>query len=211
MRMARSQSNSSDPKFLTHHALRIKGFSKSDTLSEIVALDVDVVEKHLQDLQAEEMAMFREARSLWQLTPAGRAAHPEVLAKDIAGLDLDSLKPHYHNFLEINDTFKHLCGDWQLRDGAPNDHSDAKYDKEIIQRLMKLHGNAEPIVLTMATIVPRLSPYVPRLDSTCKLVVGGANNMFTGVMCGSFHDVWMELHEDLILTQGIDRAAEGSF
>lgn len=209
--MARSQSNSSDPKFLTHHALRIKGFSKSDTLSEIVALDVDVVEKHLQDLQAEEMAMFREARSLWQLTPAGRAAHPEVLAKDIAGLDLDSLKPHYHNFLEINDTFKHLCGDWQLRDGAPNDHSDAKYDKEIIQRLTKLHGNAEPIVSTMATIVPRLSPYVPRLDSTCKLVMGGANNMFTGVMCGSFHDVWMELHEDLILTQGIDRAAEGSF
>jgi hypothetical protein len=209
--MARSQSNSSDPKFLTHHALRIKGFSKSDTLSEIVALDVDVVEKHLQDLQAEEMAMFREARSLWQLTPAGRAAHPEVLAKDIAGLDLDSLKPHYHNFLEINDTFKHLCGDWQLRDGAPNDHSDAKYDKEIIQRLTKLHGNAEPIVSTMATIVPRLSPYVPRLDSTCKLVIGGANNMFTGVMCGSFHDVWMELHEDLILTQGIDRAAEGSF
>lgn len=209
--MARSQSNSSDPKFLTHHALRIKGFSKSDTLSEIVALDVDVVEKHLQDLQAEEMAMFREARSLWQLTPAGRAAHPEALAKDVAGLDLAALKPHYHNFLEINDTFKHLCGDWQLRDGAPNDHSDDKYDQEIIKRLVTLHMAAAPVVSSMATIIPRLSPYVPRLDSTCKLVVGGANNMFTGVMCGSFHDVWMELHEDLILSQGIDRAAEGSF
>jgi hypothetical protein len=192
--MARSQSNSSDPKFLTHHALRIKGFSKSETLAEIVALDVGVVDTHLQELQAEEMAMFREARSLWQLTPAGRAAHPEALAKDLAGVDLNALKPHYHSFLEINDTFKHLCGDWQLRDGAPNDHSDDKYDQEIIK-----------------TIIPRLSPYVPRLDSTCKLVVGGANNMFTGVMCGSFHDVWMELHEDLILSQGIDRAAEGSF
>lgn len=209
--MARSQSNNSDPKFLTHHALRIKGFSKSDTLAEIVALDVDVVEKHLQDLQAEEMAMFREARSLWQLTPTGRAAHPGVLAIDVARFNLDSLKPHYHNFLEINNTFKHLCGDWQLRDGAPNDHSDAKYDKEVIQRLTNLHNIAEPIVSTMATIVPRLSPYLPRLDSTCKLVVSGANNMFTGVMCGSFHDVWMELHEDLILTQGINRAAEGSF
>ena len=32
--MARSQSNSSDPKFLTHHALRIKGFSKSDFTME---------------------------------------------------------------------------------------------------------------------------------------------------------------------------------
>ena len=28
-----------------------------------------------------------------------------------------------------------------------------------------------------------------------------------GVMCGSYHDVWMELHEDLILTQGIDRCS----
>ncbi|MEI7507326.1 MAG: MarR family transcriptional regulator [Actinomycetes bacterium] len=209
--MARSQSNSSDPKFLTHHALRIKGFSKSETLAEIVALDVAVVDQHLQELQAEEMAMFREARSLWQLTPAGRAAHPEALAKDVAGLDLDALKPHYHSFLEINDTFKHLCGDWQLRDGAPNDHSDDKYDQEVIKRLVTLHDGAKPVVSSMATIVPRLSPYVPRLDSTCKLVVGGANNMFTGVMCGSFHDVWMELHEDLILSQGIDRAAEGSF
>jgi hypothetical protein len=96
--MARSQSNSSDPKFLTHHALRIKGFSKSETLAEIVALDVAVVDQHLHELQAEEMAMFREARSLWQLTPAGRAAHPEALAKDVAGLDLDALKPHYHSF-----------------------------------------------------------------------------------------------------------------
>ncbi|NDB06003.1 MAG: MarR family transcriptional regulator, partial [Acidimicrobiia bacterium] len=50
-----------------------------------------------------------------------------------------------------------------------------------------------------------------RLSTTCQAVVAGQTNMFTGVMCGSFHDVWMELHEDLILSQGIDRAAEGSF
>ena len=209
--MATKKSASSDPKFLTHHALRIKGFSKSETLAEIVALDVEVVDKHLHDMQEAEMAMFREARSLWQLTPAGRAAHPEALALDVAGLDLEALKPLYHSFLEINDTFKHLCGDWQLRDGTPNDHSDATYDKAIIDRLTALHRDATPVVSSMVAVVPRLAPYLPRLDSTCKMVVGGANNMFTGVMCGSFHDVWMELHEDLILTQGIDRAAEGSF
>ena len=39
----------------------------------------------------------------------------------------------------------------------------------------------------------------------------GDHHLFTGVMCGSYHDVWMELHEDLILTLGIDRAKEGSF
>ena len=63
----------------------------------------------------------------------------------------------------------------------------------------------------MAAVLGRLSPYAPRLDVTCRLVQEGQQNMFTGVMCGSFHDVWMELHEDLILTQGIDRSAEGSF
>jgi len=31
------------------------------------------------------------------------------------------------------------------------------------------------------------------------------------VMCESFHDIWMELHEDLIVLQAIDRVHEGSF
>ena len=60
-------------------------------------------------------------------------------------------------------------------------------------------------------VLVRLAPYGPRLARTCQRVVEGETNMFTGVMCGSYHDVWMELHEDLILTQGIDRSAEGSF
>ena len=51
----------------------------------------------------------------------------------------------------------------------------------------------------------------PRLARTYQRVVKGETNMLTGVMSGSYHDVRMELHEDLILTQGIDRAAEGGF
>jgi hypothetical protein len=31
------------------------------------------------------------------------------------------------------------------------------------------------------------------------------------VACESFHDVWMELHEDLLVLQRIDRIHEGSF
>ena len=42
-------------------------------------------------------------------------------------------------------------------------------------------------------------------------VAGGDTKQFTGVMCESFHDVWMELHEDLIVLQRIDRTHEGSF
>jgi hypothetical protein len=201
----------SDPSFLTHHALRIKGFARVDTLAEMIELEPAAVDTHLRSMAESEWAVFREARSLWQLTPQGRQAHLDALAADVERLDLAALAPHYASFLGLNDAFKQLCGDWQLRDGEMNDHSDPVYDRRVVDRLVELHADAEPILGEMSGVVPRLRTYSPRLSATCSMVRDGVHQMFTGVMCGSFHDVWMELHEDLILTQGIDRAAEGSF
>ncbi len=201
----------SEPAFLTHHALRIKGFARVETLAEMTELDQGSVAGHLDAMADVEWAMFREARSLWQLTPQGREAHVDALASDLDGIDLDSLVPHYREFLAINGDFKQLCGDWQLRDGAINDHTDSKYDAVVIDRLSELDATARPVVTAMSSVVERLRTYAPRLESTCRSVREGRHDLFTGVMCGSFHDVWMELHEDLILSQGIDRAAEGSF
>ena len=209
--VASPSGNQSDPHFLTHHALRIKGFAKVETLAEITALPAESVESHLSDLAGREWAMFREARALWQLTPSGKSAHPERLAADIAAVDLSALAAHYHGFLELNSAFKVLCGDWQLRDGAVNDHSDSAYDRKVIDRLVELDAAAQPIVAAVGGVIGRFAPYAGRLASTCGRVRTGETNLFTGVMCGSYHDVWMELHEDLILTQGIDRSAEGSF
>lgn len=205
-------SNASDPFFRTFHALRIKGFAKADTIAEVADLPLAVVDEHLQSLQGREWAQFREARELWQLTPVGREEHRIALAEDTVGLNLTArLHDHYRRFLHLNDSFKTLCGDWQLRGGQPNDHSDSAYDSAVIDRLVALDAEAVPLVALMAEVLGRLAPYGPRLAATRAKVVAGETTMFTGVMCGSYHDVWMELHEDLILTQGIDRAAEGSF
>ena len=95
-------------------------------------------------LVAREWAQFREARELWQLTPVGREEHRIALAEDVGGTHVASLlHDHYHTFLQLNDRFKSLCGDWQLRDGAPNDHSDAKYDAAVVKRLVALDGEGE--------------------------------------------------------------------
>jgi hypothetical protein len=202
----------SDPRFLTMHALRIKGFAKVDVLAELSALAHDHVETHLIGMQDDGHAMFREARALWQLTPEGRAEHVERLAADVEASGAgEHLARPYHEFLELNERFKALCGDWQLRNGDPNDHSDSSYDGEVIARLGKLDAETRPVVAALGAALSRLQPYAPRLETVCQRVAGGETNMFTGVMCGSYHDVWMELHEDLILTQGIDRMAEGSF
>ncbi|MEY2754792.1 MAG: hypothetical protein RJB65_1150 [Actinomycetota bacterium] len=210
--MLAPMAHDSDPFFRTFHALRIKGFAKADTVAEVADLPLSVVEQHLRDLQGREWAQFREARELWQLTPVGREEHRIALAEDVMGTHVaDELRGAYAGFLTLNEAFKTLCGDWQLRAGQPNDHSDAAYDAGVVARLVELDASARPVVEKMGESLARLAPYAPRLERTCQAVVAGDTKMFTGVMCGSYHDVWMELHEDLILTQGIDRAAEGSF
>ena len=205
-------SHPSTPEFRTFHALRIKGFATVETLAEITELGVNSTRTHLDGLSADGLAQFREARSLWQLTPDGRAAHPGQLAADLAGVDVAAaIGLSYEAFLALNADFKQLCGDWQLRDGEINDHSDAGYDAEVLDRLTALDERAQPIVCDIGTAFERFQPYAGRLAAVRTRVLAGESNMFTGVMCGSYHDAWMELHEDLILSQGIDRAAEGSF
>jgi hypothetical protein len=111
----------------------------------------------------------------------------------------------------MNEIFKGLCADWQLRNGATNDHSDKAYDDDCIKRLGELDDEAQPICHAFAEVAKRFDGYAARLAGSRKALESGDMRMLTGVMCGSYHDVWMELHEDLLLTQGIDRVAEGSY
>lgn len=201
----------SDPRFLSFHALRIKGFAKAETLAELADLPLSDVEVHLEQLQASGFVAFREARSLWQLTPEGRAAHVNELRRDVTDEVTADLHALYSPFLVLNDSFKQLCGDWQMRNGDLNDHRDEAYDRAVVARLVEHDSDAVPLTAAMGEVLARLAPYAPRLRTACQRVVDGELNLFTGVMCGSYHDVWMELHEDLILSQGIDRAKEGSF
>jgi hypothetical protein len=202
----------SHPEFVTLHALRIKGFAPTPTLAEMAALPEREVHGHLSVLQAGGHVKFREQRELWQLTPDGREHHADRLAADVAASGLvHHLAEQYEEFLNLNGAFKQLCTDWQLRDGAPNDHTDLAYDRDVIGRLDALHAGARPVLGSVGQMLLRLNPYAPRLDQVLHRVSSGEHKMFTGVMCGSYHDIWMEFHEDLILTQGISRAAEGSF
>jgi hypothetical protein len=202
----------SERRFCVHHALRIKGFAKVEMIADLAGVNEDTATAELKAMEAEGLTAFKEARGLWQLTPDGRATHAEALESD-SGRDgfREGIARSYGDFLHLNEDFKALCGDWQLRNGEPNDHTDAAYDKTVLDRLDAIDLRAQPLVIAMAEVADRYKPYSPRLTDSLAKLHGGNQKMFTGVMCGSYHDVWMELHEDLILTQKIDRAAEGSF
>ncbi len=202
----------SHPRFRVHHALRIKGFVKVENIVELAGLPEDEVISHLEAMKEDGHTNFREARGLWQLTPDGREAYIIALEEDVSRPGFrEGLAEKYHHFLELNETFKQLCADWQLRNGEPNDHADKAYDSAVVKRLGVLDDEAQPICHAFGKTAKRFDGYAARLTGSRTALEAGDERMFTGVMCGSYHDVWMELHEDLILTQGIDRVAEGSF
>jgi hypothetical protein len=202
----------SQPRFRVHHALRIKGFVKVENVVELAGLPEEEVLDHLQAMQEEGYTNYREARGLWQLTPDGREAYAVALEEDVNRPGFrEGLAKKYDRFLEMNELFKALCADWQLKNGETNDHSDQAYDDDCIKRLGALDDEAQPICRSFGEVAKRFDGYAARLTGSRIALEKGDHRMLTGVMCGSYHDVWMELHEDLLLTQGIDRVEEGSY
>ncbi len=195
-------------RFAVMHALRVKGMGTVEVLAAMTGADPAAVDGVLQQLEEAGQAKYMEPRELWLITPDGRTAHEPLLARQLDGIDLGRLP--YERFLSLNGDFKQLCTDWQLRDGEPNDHSDPAYDAAVFDRLEALHQEAAPVLDDHAGVLPWLAPYGPRLTAALDRLLSGDPKALTGVMCDSYHDIWMELHEDLIVTQGIDRVAEGS-
>ena len=196
--------------FLVLHALKIKGFSPASTVAELTALPQERVESILVTSAEAGATKHIEARDLWQLTPDGKERHAELLPAVCAAAGA-GLEPHYHEFLEMNTDLKELCTAWQTRDGDVNDHTDADYDGARLAELDAFNQRCGPTLECFAAAVPRFDAYRHRLTAATARAVSGETRMFTGVMCGSFHDIWMELHEDLIQLLGVDRTAEGSY
>jgi phosphoenolpyruvate-protein kinase (PTS system EI component) len=193
---------------LVLHILRVRGFVTPDGFRESLGT---YPAETLTELVASGHVRHIEKRDMYGLLPPGKERQ-ETLLESYAGPDVQAgLKAHYERFLELNEVFKQLCTDWQMRDGAQNDHSDATYDADCISRLMQLSAESRPTIEGFASALPRMARYAPRLDEAAAKVASGDTKSFTGVMCGSFHDVWMELHEDLIVLQRVNRVEEGSF
>lgn len=193
---------------LVLHLLKVRGFVTPDGfVASLGRHPTEIVDR----LVADGTIRHIEARGLYALTPTGKERQTELVASYATDTIRDGLHGPYEQFLRLNDVFKRLCTDWQIRDGEPNNHADPAYDRRCIDALEQIAVEVSTVIEAMASTVPRLARYDPRLAAAARCVADGESKRFTGVMCESFHDVWMELHEDLIVLLRIDRAVEGSF
>lgn len=204
----------SEPRFLTLHGLRLKGFAEAPGVAAAVGIDVATVEEQLAKLQAEALVTHREGRlSGWTLTKDGRAEQERLARDDLAASgELDAIRTVYATFLELNGRFKVLCTDWQVRDGEIYDHTDPAYNQVILDRLAEIDAVLTADVLAPLTqVLDRFAAYGPRFAESVRLLGSGALDYLTKPIIDSYHTIWFELHEDLITGLGIDRSQEGSY
>lgn len=189
------------------HALIVKGFAAAEALAPLVSPSVTGIRSVLVALTRRGFARHFERRGLWQATEQGRAFHRANVA-DMPHLNLQDLGAHYQDFLPVNIEFKDFCTWWQSVTESPD--SGAHFDAAV-QRLTSIDDCLSAILASFAADLPRFKAYQPRLTDAAAAFAAGDPRRLTGVACESYHDIWMELHEDLVQLLGIDRHAEGSY
>lgn len=141
------------------------------------------------------------------LSPAGRAAADVEFA--IAGDDRAGVATAYEQFGPRNAELIRICHDWQVRDGGhANDHRDHAYDWSVIDRLAGVDERTGPVIRRLGRRIAAFGDYRDRLRAARTRVEAGEHDWFTSPRIDSYHTVWMELHEHLLVALGLDRAAE---
>jgi hypothetical protein len=143
-----------------------------------------------------------------RVSPDGRVRLDKLLAAEREHIDKAALAAAYADFQAINAEFKALVTDWQLKDGQPNTHDDTEYDAAVLARLDEVHHRVAPIVAATAAQLPRLGRYSAKLQAALDNIHAGETVWLSRPIIDSYHTVWFELHEELILAAGLTRESE---
>jgi pyruvate,orthophosphate dikinase len=156
--------------------------------------------------------LLKSSGGMFSLTPEGKergaalvVVHQEQWGKAEAAAALDA-------FVPFDKHMKAVVTAWQMREVGGqqvlNDHSDAAYDAGVLAEVAALHAGVGPWLSGLASRLPWLGGYASRLDGAARLVAGGDPRYIASPRVDSYHSVWFELHEDLILLDGRTREDE---
>ncbi len=199
----------------TIHVMAIKGFVTPNDLAPILFTTPEVVATELDELVAEGLANLIGGSALagmFQLTDDGKSVGSEGIARDREQWGVDNAIKALDDLLPLDQRMKAIMTDWQMRevDGQHvlNDHTDEVHDAKVLAEFDSLHGDSTAWLRELSAGLARLESYVARLDRAAAEVKGGDTNYLASPRIDSFHNVWFELHEDLILLAGKTREEE---
>ena len=116
------------------------------------------------------------------------------------------------SLVALDARMKEIVTAWQMREVGGqqvlNDHTDAGYDAGVLADFAALHADADPWLESLGEGLARLAAYRVRLGRAAELVAGGNHDYIASPRLDSYHSIWFELHEDLILLAGRTREGE---
>jgi pyruvate,orthophosphate dikinase len=190
--------------------LGIKGFATPDAAASALLTTEDDATGILHQMAADGLVTTMGA--MFSLTDDGKAVAGELLAIDQEAWGADDSLAALDSFLALDGRIKHIVTDWQMRevDGLPvlNDHADPDYDAAVLTDLEALHVDADAWLVRLRGELPRLGAYAARLARAAGFVAEGDYAYIASPRLDSYHNVWFELHEDLILLAGRTREDE---
>ncbi len=183
-------------------AVRLKGRVSLADLATTLGEDHRVIAEIVDQLTASSLLV---AGATLRISPEGRTRLNALLAGERKEVDPAAMAAAYNEFRSVNADFKVVVTDWQLKGGQPNVHDDAGYDAAVLARLDDVHRRVLPIIAAAAAQLPRLRAYSAKLTAALDKVRSGDIGWLSRPLIDSYHTVWFELHEELILAVGLTR------
>ena len=186
--------------------LSVKGRATPEALAAAVLVDPA---GHVAELEA--AGLIESTRFGYKVTELGRSRVDELYAREReqAGPVIDDV---YASFAPINDEVKQIVTDWQLRpvggELVTNDHRDHRHDEGVIDRLRRTDAKVATAQAPLTISLARFEVYPQRLERALTQLCDGDHSMLAAPLKDSYHTVWFELHEELIILAGRNRAEE---
>lgn len=209
-------SHQSAPALLVLHAVRLLGFADSDAVAARAGTAADTARSMLHEAERKGWVQHLAFADLdgWSLTDAGKTENEHQLAAERELADPENtVAAVYRGFLPLNTRLVRAVTEWQIRPTdhdrfAPNDHSDPAWDGRVLDELTTLGTELAPLTQRLSDVLARFDGYTDRYDAALHRAANGAHHWIDKTDVDSCHRAWLQLHEDLVATLGIDRRTE---
>lgn len=192
-------------------ALTIKGSAPLDGLASAVVSNPEHVQPILNRLVRD--GLLERAGTTFRLSSKGKLKGRQLLAAEGRRWGTQNAMAALDAFHGLDARMKETITSWQLREIAGeqvlNDHTDARYDARVLGRLTELHQDTKAWVSSLSAAPKGIRLYLDRLTRALQSARSDPRFVASPTV-DSYHGVWFEFHEVLILLAGRKRADEAA-
>jgi hypothetical protein len=147
-----------------------------------------------------------------RLTPEGRKRALLEFAQDTCDLGKELIDTVYERFGPLDQHLKVVITKWQLsgarRNGQMREARELIDGEPIADQLSEIHERAVKLLSELGKRLNRYLDYRNRLTAALGRIHERDYRFVASPLLDSYHAIWFELHEDLILLSGRSRSEE---